>query len=131
MFQDIAEAEPAIAAHGNARRPGILRKQMAEVAARKVHPAKYFYSLDQWNQRISQLAAQYNAEPQQGHILAGMSPDHAFEAHMNKSNPPMQFSAGLQYLLAHDKRLATVTTNGVTIQVGKTNLIIAGRKSPT
>jgi hypothetical protein len=31
----------------------------------------------------------------------------------------MQFSAGLRYLLAHDKRPAKVTLNGVTFQVGK------------
>ena len=31
----------------------------------------------------------------------------------------MQFSADLRYLLAHDKRRACVTLNGVTIQVGK------------
>jgi hypothetical protein len=121
MFQDIAEAEPGYCGRDERRdAPESLRKQMAEVAARKIHPAKYFYSLDQWNQRIGQLVNQYNAEPQQGHILAGLSPEQAFETHMNHNNPPMQFSAGLRYLLAHDKRLAQVTTNGVTIQVGKT-----------
>jgi len=121
MFQDIAEAEPGYCGRDERRdAPESLRKQMAEVAARKIHPAKYFYSLDQWNQRIGQLVNQYNAEPQQGHILAGLSPEQAFETHMNHNNPPMQFSAGLRYLLAHDKRLARVTLNGVTIQVGKT-----------
>ncbi len=129
MFQDIAEAEPGYCGRMEMKdAPESLRKQMAEVAARKVHPSKYFYSLAQWNLRIGQLAAQYNAEPQQGHILAGMSPDQAFEAHMNHSNPPMQFSAGLRYLLAHDKRRAQVTTNGVTIQVGKTKFNYRGQE---
>lgn len=106
--------------------PEALRKQMAEVQARKVHPSKYFYSLDQWNRRIGQLVDQYNSEPQQGHILAGLSPDAAFEKYMNRENPPMQFTAGLRYLLAHDKRQAQVTTNGVTIQVGKTKFNYRG-----
>jgi hypothetical protein len=101
---------------------------MAEVEARKIHPSKYFYSFSQWNQRIGQLVEQYNSDPQQGHILAGMSPDGAFEAYMSQDNPPMQFGAGLRYLLAHDKRLVQVTSNGVTIQVGKTKFNYRGKE---
>ena len=128
MFQDLAEAEPGYCGRDERRdAPESLRKQMAEVAARKVHPSKYFYSLDQWNQRIGQLVNQYNAEPQQGHILAGLSPDQAFEKFINPC-PPMQFSAGLRYLLAHDKRLAQVTTNGITIQIGKVKFNYRGQE---
>ena len=120
MFQAIAEAEPGYCGRDERRdAPESLRKQMAEVETRKVHPSKYFYSLDQWNQRIEELVEQYNTEAQQGHILAGLSPDQAFEKHISQDNPPMQFFAGLRYLLANDKRLARVTLNGVTIQIGK------------
>ena len=127
IFQDSAEGEPGYCGRDERRdAPESLRIQMAEVVARKAHPSKYFYSLDGWNERIGRLVAQYNAEAQQGHILAGMSPDQAFEAHMSKNNPPMQFNAGLRYLLAHDKRLARVTLNGVTIQVGKTKFNYRG-----
>ena len=129
MFQDIAEAEPGYCGRDERRdAPESLRKQMAEVDARKVHPAKYFYSLDQWNQRIRQLVEQYNGEPQQGHILTGMSPDEAFKAHMNQNDPPMQFNAAMRYLLAHDKRLVRVTLNGVTIQIGKQKFNYRGRE---
>ena len=129
MFQDIAEAEPGYCGRDERRdAPESLRKQMAEVAARKVHPTKYFYSLDQWNQRISELVSQYNAETQQGHMLAGLSPDQAFEAHINHEDPPMQFDAGLRYLLAHDKRQAQVTLNGVSIQIGKTKFNYRGQE---
>jgi hypothetical protein len=129
MFQDITEAEPGYCGRDERRdAPESLRKQMDEVEARKVHPSKNFYSLDQWNRRIGQIVDQYNAEPQQGHILAGMSPEEAFEAHMNPENPPLQFNAALRYLLAHDKRLARVTLNGVTIQVGKQKFNYRGRE---
>ena len=129
MFQDIAEAEPGYCGRDERRdAPESLRKQMAEVAARKVHPTKYFYSYEQWNQRIGQLAEQYNAEPQQGHILAGLSPDQGFEKFIDLENPPLQFSAGLRYLLAHDKRLARVSLNGITIQVGKQKFNYRGQE---
>ncbi|MGD0746101.1 MAG: hypothetical protein ABSA45_13190, partial [Verrucomicrobiota bacterium] len=129
MFQDIAEAEPGYSGRDERRdAPESLRKQMAEVEARKVHPSKYFYSFEQWNRRIGELVKQYNAEPQQGYILAGMSPDQAFEAHMDRDNPTLQFNAAMRYLLAHDKRLARVTLNGVTIQIGKQKFNYRGRE---
>ncbi len=129
LFQNIAEAEPGYCGRDERRdAPESLRPQMAEVEARKVHPSKYFYSFAQWHQRIGQLVEQYNTEAQEGHMLAGMSPDQAFEAHVDRTNPPLQFSAGLRYLLAHDKRTARVTLNGVTIQIGKQKFNYKGRE---
>ncbi|HEX3857688.1 MAG TPA: hypothetical protein VHY30_10390 [Verrucomicrobiae bacterium] len=129
LFQDIAEAEPGYCGRMEMKdAPESLRKQMAEVETRKTHPSKYFYSLEQWNDRIRELVNQYNGESQQGIICAGMSPEQAFEAHMNKTNPPMQFTAGLRYLLANDKRLARVTLNGITIQIGKQKFNYRGQE---
>jgi hypothetical protein len=129
MFQDIAEAEPGYCGRDERRdAPESLRKQMAEVEARKVHPEKYFYSLDQWNRRLGQLVERYNAEAQQGHVLAGLSPEKAFEAHMNQNDPPMQFNAAMRYLLANDKRLERVTLNGITIQIGKQKFNYRGQE---
>lgn len=127
MFQDIAEAEPGYCGRDERRdAPESLRPQMAEVEARKTHPSKYFYSLDQWNQRIGQLVDQYNADIQQGHVLVGLSPDQAFKKYMD--NPPMQFGAELRYLLAHDKRQSRVTLNGITFQIGKQKFNYRGRE---
>lgn len=129
MFQDIAEAEPGYCGRDERRdAPESLRKQMAKVATGKVHPSKYFYNLDQWNRRIGEIVNQYNAQPQQGHMLAGLSPDQAFEVFMNHDNPPLQFNAGLRYLLAHDKRQARVTMNGVTVQIGKNKFNYRGQE---
>lgn len=129
LFQDIAEAEPGYCGRDERRdAPESLRKQMAEVDARKVHPSKYFYSLDQWNTRLGQLVQQFNSEPQQGKILAGLSPEAAFEKYLDRDNPPMQFGASLRYLLAHDKRRATVSLNGITIRIGKQPFNYRGRE---
>ncbi len=129
LIQDISEAEPGYCGRDERRdAPESLRKQMAEVAARKTHPSKYFYSLDQWNHRLGEVVDQYNNDVQQGHMLAGQSPNQAFEAHMDTNNPPMQFSAAMRYLLANDKRLVNVTLNGVTIQIGKTKFNYKGRE---
>jgi hypothetical protein len=120
LVQDLMEAEPGYCGRNErVDAPESLRKQMAEVEARKVHPSSYFYVYEGWYRRFGEIVDQYNAAPQQGRILAGLSPDTALVKFADADDPPMQFSAGLRYLLAHDKRAAKVTLNGVTFQVGK------------
>ncbi|HLX70759.1 MAG TPA: hypothetical protein VKV04_14115 [Verrucomicrobiae bacterium] len=129
MFQSLAEAEPGYCGRDERHdAPESLRKEMAEVETRKVHPSKYFYDFTQWNQRIGEIAALYNSTPQQGKILAGMSPDEAFKLFLNRADPPNRLDAGLRYLLAHEKRVVRVTLNGITIQIGKRSFNYKGKE---
>ena len=129
MVQSLMEAEPGYCGRDERREaPETLRKQIAEVEARKTHPSRYFYSYDQWDKRFADIVRQYNSDPQQGKICAGTSPDATFERCLDPNDPPMQFSAGMRFLLAHDKRPARVTLNGVTIQVGKQKFNYRGKE---
>lgn len=122
MLQDLMEGEPGYCGR-NERidAPESLRKQMAEVTTRKTHPSEYFLSYSQWEKRFGEIVARYNAARQDGRILNGLSPDDAFYQFANVDDPPKQFGPELRYLLAHDKRVVTVTLNGITIRVGKQN----------
>jgi len=129
LVQDLMEAEPGYCGRNErVDSPESLRKQMAEVDARKVHPSRYFYSYDDWHRRFGEIVDEYNAAPQQGRMLAGLSPDTALIKFADADDPPMQFSAGLRYLLAHDKRPAKVTLNGITFQVGKQKFNYRGKE---
>jgi hypothetical protein len=129
LVQDLMEAEPGYCGRNErVDAPETLRKQMAEVEARKVHPCKYFYSYENWDKRFGEIVKQYNAAPQQGRILAGLSPNEAFVKFADADDPPMQFNAELRYLLANDKRPAKVTLNGVTFQVGKQKFNYRGKE---
>jgi hypothetical protein len=120
MLQDLMEAEPGYCGRNErVDAPESLRKQMAEVEARKVHPSRYFHSYDDWHRRFGEIVNQYNADPQQGRILGGLSPDRALSEFADQDDPPMLFSAGLRYRLALDKRPVRLTLNGITIQVAK------------
>jgi hypothetical protein len=120
LVQDLMEAELGYCGRNErVDAPESLRKQMAEVEARRVHPSKYFYSYEDWQPRFGEIVDQYNAAPQQGKILGGLSPDRALSEFADQDDPPMLLTAGLRYLLAHDKRAAKVTLNGITFQVGK------------
>ena len=129
IFQDMSGGEFGYCGRDERRdAPESLRKQMAEVETGKVHPSKYFYSFEEWNNRIGELVERYNAEPQQGNYLKGLSPEEGFEKHLNHDDPPMHFPAALRYRLANDKRKVSVTLNGVTIQVGKQKFNYRGRE---
>jgi hypothetical protein len=120
LVQDLMEAEPGYCGRNErVDAPESLRKQMAEVEARKVHPSRHFYSYEGWHCRFGEIVNQYNSAPQEGKILGGLSPDEALAKFADAGDPPMQFGAALRYLLAHDKRQAKVKLNGVTLQVGK------------
>jgi hypothetical protein len=129
LLQDLMEAEPGYCGRNEREdAPETLRKQMAEVKARKVHPSHYFYSYDQWQERFGKIVDQYNAAPQEGKILRGLSPDRALAEFANASDPPMQFSAGVRYILAHDKQPRTVGLNGITFKVGKKSFNYRGEE---
>jgi hypothetical protein len=129
LLQDRMEAEPGYCGRNEREdAPECLRKQMAAVSARNAHPSQSFYSFDEWQARFGQIVADYNAAPQGGRILGGLSPDEAFAKNADNENPPMQFSAELRYLLAHDKRTLPVTLNGLTLQVGKQRFNYRGKE---
>ena len=59
------------------------------------------------------------AEPQQGKMLDGRTPDAAFAEWQRPGDPQVKFDAACRYLLAHHKRLVKVTQNGITLRFGR------------
>ncbi len=120
LMQDLMEGEPGYCGRDERRdSPEILQKHKLAVEARRMHPGECFYDAAAWNRRFGELVNQYNATPQQGKILRGLSPDKALAEFANPDDPPMQLPAEVRYLLAHDKRSTVVTLDGVKFQVGK------------
>jgi len=119
LLQDLMEAEPGYCGRDERRdAPEALRKQMAAVESRNEHPSEHFYSFEQWDARLGEIIAQYNAAPQQGRILVNRSPDAAYCEMADPDDPPMQLPAGVRYLLAHHKEQKTVTLDGVKFKIG-------------
>jgi hypothetical protein len=129
LLQDLMEAEPGYCGRDERKdAPESLRKRMAAVQARKAGSLDHFYTFDQWNMRLGEIIEQYNSTRQQGRILDNICPDEAFAKFADPNDPPMELSGAIRYLLAHDKRPARVTLNGVTIQVGKKKFNYKGRE---
>lgn len=129
LLQDLMEAEPGYCGRDERRdAPESLRKQMAAVQGRQAGSLDNFYSYDDWNQRFANIVRQYNADPQQGRILDGLAPDAALVKFADKTDPPMQFTSAVRYLLAHDKRPVRVTMNGVSFKIGKKQFNYRGKE---
>jgi hypothetical protein len=118
-LQDLMEGEPGYVGpdemHEKFER---VQKAKLQVATGKVHPAEHFYSLDEWEARLEEICARYNATEQGGKMTGGDSPDAAFFKFRKADDPPIKLPASCRYLLAHHKRPVKVTRNGITLGFG-------------
>ena len=118
-LQDLMEGEPGYVGpdemHEVFER---VKKAKLQVEARKLRPSEHFYGLDEWEQRLEGISAQYNATPQGGKMTCGLSPDDAFFKFSKADDPPIKLPPSCRYLLAHHKRPLKVTTNGITLRFG-------------
>lgn len=120
MLQDMMHGEMGYCGRDERRdKPEHIKRQEAEVRAGKAHPSKYFYSFEQWEDRMAEICHIYNSRAQHGKGCLGLSPDEAFERFKNRSDPPMRFDASCRYLLANHTVPVRVTTNGIRLCYGK------------
>ncbi len=118
LVQDLMEREPGyVGREERYDKPERTTAREREVNARKVHPSKHFYDEDQWCARLSEIFDQYNATQQQGRILAGVSPDEAYEQFQNPEDPPTKLGPECRFLLAHHRIPVTVTNEGICFRV--------------
>jgi len=118
-LQDLMEGEPGYVGpdemHEKFER---VQKAKLQVIAGKVDPSEHFRSLDEWEARLGEISAQYNATPQGGKMTGGLSPDDAFFKFRRADDPPIKLPASCRYLLAHHKRPVKVTSNGIPLRFG-------------
>jgi len=118
-LQDLMESQPGYVGpdemHEKFER---VKKAKLQVEARKIQPSEHFYSLDEWEARLEEICAQYNAAPQGGKMTGGLCPDDAFFKFRKADDPPIKLPPSCRYLLAHHKRPLKVTSNGITLRFG-------------
>ena len=96
-----------------------FKRKKLLVESRKLDPREHFYSQEGWDRRLQELCQKYNAEPQDGKMTCGFSPEQAMERFRDPADLPVRLDARCRYLLAHHKRPVKVTANGITLRFGK------------
>lgn len=94
-----------------------------DVESRKVDPRENLFSADEWNDHLAGICDAYNAETQEGKLLAGLAPEVAFERLRRADDPPVKFGPSVRYLLAHHRRPVRVTRNGIRLEFGRRDFI--------
>ncbi len=120
QFQNLLEGLPGYCGRDE-RHDRFERVQKLKLAVEngKQHPAGHFLSAEEWDARLNELCAQYNAQPQQGKMTLGLSPEDALARFQNAEDPCIRLDARCRYLLAHHRRPVRVTRNGITLRFGK------------
>lgn len=110
--------------------PEVTKHAMDDVKARRVsHPGELFLSFDEWETELGRIISEYNATSQDGEVLAGLSPDEAFEKCWPTDNPPAKFDASCWHLVAHYVKQVPVTVNGICFRVGSKNYVYRNERT--
>lgn len=96
-----------------------VEKDKLAVEAGRVPSEGRFFTKEQFAAELEKIVRQYNAEPQEGKMLAGLSPDQAWTELQDQADPPIKFDARCRHLMAYHRKPVTVTRNGVCIRIGK------------
>jgi hypothetical protein len=106
-----------------------LKREQRLIRANKVDAKKFRYTFGEFSRVIQDLIAQFNATPQHGH-LKGLSPDEAFEAMKDATNPPIQFNNQLYWMLANERYRVPVGAGGVTFRHYGRKIQVRGGELP-
>jgi hypothetical protein len=95
------------------------RKRLVESGREPAN--KFFYSYDQWTDRIVHFCEEYNNARNDGKMTCGLTPFQAWRRF--QTDPLVKLPAEARYLLAHHKRPVVVGRNGITLRFGKQNFV--------
>jgi hypothetical protein len=95
--------------------PEAFKLERRLILSGKVPAAKHRYTFEQGISVIENIIHEYNSTPQYGE-LKGLSPNEAFAALKNLSDPPIEFAPELGWLLANERYRVTVAIGGVRFQ---------------
>jgi len=109
------------------RSEGFLKrlKLFGQPIKQEVDPASGMLSKEVYAQEIEKAARRFNAEPQNGERLVGISPQEGWKR-FRRSEPAKVLPEALRYLLATRETPATVTTEGIRLRVGRNNHFYSG-----
>ncbi len=82
-------------------------------------PDDYFMSAGEWDAELKEIVRLYNNEPQEGHILRGLSPNQAAIERENKADPQIRPDARWAYLWSHYKEVRKVQPYGIRVKDGQ------------
>jgi hypothetical protein len=128
QLQNLLDGEPGDAGRDEVRdKFERLQKHKRLVESGHAPADQYFYSYEQWTNRIEHFCAEYNHARNDGKMTRGLTPFQAWEQF--QAEPLVKLPDKARYLLAHHKREVVVGRNGIRLQFGKIPFIYRNAKT--
>ena len=94
-----------------------FQRTKLDIEAGRAAPEDHLLSAEQICGAFQRIVDRYNAEPQQGRKLDGLSPNAGW-IQLQGTEPRIRYEAELFYFLASDVRRRKIGRNGITIRIG-------------
>jgi hypothetical protein len=105
-----------------------FQRTKLDIEAGRVAAEDHLLSAEELRLAFQSIIDRYNAEPQQGRKLSGLSPDDGWKKYQG-TEPRIRYQGELLYFLASDVRKLTIKRNGITIKIGKTEFNYKGEET--
>ena len=130
QLQDLMESLPGYCGRDE-KRDGYERfkRIKLDIEAGRAAAADHLLSAEGICLEFQKIVDRYNAEPQQGRKLMGLSPDEGWKKYQQGAEPRIRYQTELLYFLASDVRKLKVGRNGITITIGKNRFNYKGEET--
>ena len=95
-----------------------VQKQMRLVKSGQAHPSEFFYSKEQWTERLMEWCQIYNRTPKHGKYHEGLTPAQVYESRCPVERI-VHIPPECRYLLASNKLEREIGPNGLSFTYGK------------
>ena len=129
IWQERQRNEPGFAGFGE-RTEDFERVQDKLARARRhtLDPAHFLLTMEEWGKRLDATFEEFNADPQNGKMLPGLSPDEAWGAGL-ESAPLRKLPDNARYLLASHCKRVTVRQAGIVLTIGGERLVYCSEQT--
>jgi hypothetical protein len=93
-----------------------FKREQRLIRSEKMEPTERRYTFLEFLEVVGEMVRKYNATPNFGEHLKGLSPDEAFIMLADRNNPPTVFAPEIAWYLANERYRVEVKVNGVNFQ---------------
>jgi len=105
-----------------------MQDKLARARARKLDPASFLLPMKEWGARLDATFEEFNAEPQNGKMLAGDSPFEAWRAGL-ENKPLRKLPDNARYLLASHCKQVRIRQEGIVLTIGGEKMLYSNEQT--
>jgi hypothetical protein len=105
-----------------------MQDKIARARRHKLDPGSFLLPMKEWGARLDATFEEFNADPQNGKMLAGASPSEAWRAGLD-GKPLRKLPDNARYLLASHCKKVKVGQHGISLTIGGERMLYANEQA--